>query len=226
MNTITASAAVLMMISNYVETVVHFVGLSLFTFYGYGIALISILPNIQLSDGAFLKELENTRARGYNRKQLLIAKQLMDGYTYKELPEEVYVVCDREDLTNSIIGYHKILESYYYMDRKEWDKAKKALMNFDKVIDDVPKSIRNIVAAEKMFLSLLENNVSFTEDKELEDYLNGKGDINFHRVKTAYSINKDNQEKERYRKIFIRNMKDYAYPGEAAFCHKLLEEIQ
>ena len=225
MNTITASIAVLMILNKYVDTFLHSVGLSLFVFYGYGMAFISILPSIQLSDGASLKELKNRSAREYNRTQLLIAINLMNGFTYKELPGEMYFVSNREDLTNSIIGYHKILECYYYMDNKDWNKAKKTLMDFNIVNDNVPKLIRDIVAAEKMFLTLIENNL-FTEDRELEDYLNGKGDINFQRVKTACNINKNKKEKEKYKKIFIKNTKAYAYQGEVFFCQKLLEEIQ
>lgn len=225
MNTITASIAILIIINKYIEDFLHSVGLLLFVFYGYGMAFISILPSIQLSDGAALNELKNISARGYNRTQLLIAINLMNGFTYKELPEEMYVVPEREDLTNSIIGYHKILECYYYMDNKDWGKAKKSLMDFNIVKDKVPKLIHDIVAAEKMFLALIDNN-PFTEDRELEDYLKGKGDINFQRVKTAFNINKNKQEKEKYKKIFIKNTKAYAFQGEVFFCQKLLEEIQ
>lgn len=225
MNTITASIAILIIINKYIEDFLHSVGLLLFVFYGYGMAFISILPSIQLSDGASLNELKNISARGYNRTQLLIAINLMNGFTYKELPEEMYVVPEREDLANSIIGYHKILECYYYMDNKDWGKAKKSLMDFNIAKDKVPKLIRDIVAAEKMFLTLIDNN-PFTEDRELEDYLKGKGDINFQRVKTAFNINKNKQEKEKYKKIFIKNTKAYAFQGEVFFCQKLLEEIQ
>ncbi len=225
MNTITASIAVLIIINKYIENFLNIVGLSLFVFYGYGMAFISILPCIQLSDGASLKELKNRSARGYNRTQLLIAINLMNGLTYKELPEEMYVVPNGENLTNSIIGYHKILECYYYMDNKDWDKAKKSLMDFNIVNDKGPKLIRDIVTAEKMFLTLIENK-PFTEDRELEDYLKGKGDINFQRVKTACNINKNKQEKEKFKKIFIKNTKAYAFEGEVFFCQKLLEEIQ
>lgn len=223
MNVITASIAVLMIDSQ--QGIVNMVGLSLIAFYGYGIAIISILPSIQLSDGSVLKELKSIKARECNRKQLLIARLLMDGYTYKDIPDEIYVVPEGDDLTNSIIAYHKILESYYYMDKKDWNEAKKVLMDFDKVIDNVPKSIRDIVAAEKMFLALIANSVPFTESVEIESYLRGNGDINFQRVKTAYYINKNKLEKERAIKNIISFTKNYVYKGEAIFCLKLLEEI-
>ncbi len=225
MNTITANIAVFLMIYNHLESSIQLVALFLFAFYGYGMAFISILPSIPLSDGASLKELKNKSARGYNRKQLLIALNLMEGFTYKKLPEEIYVVPEGESLGNSIIGYHKILESYYYMDRNEWGKAKTVLEVFDKENENLPKSIRYIVASEKLFLALRENQTPFMRNIELEDYLKGKGDINFQRVKTAYYIYRNQNDKDRYRKVFIKNTKNYAYPGEVVFSQKLLEEI-
>ena len=55
--------------------------------------------------------------------QLDIIPEMQLGATYKDLPENIIRVPEDADLTNGLIAWHKTLESYYYMDKRQWDKA-------------------------------------------------------------------------------------------------------
>jgi hypothetical protein len=69
-----------------------------------------------VNDGqVFLDLLKNYYARECYSKQMKMLPDLIKGKTYGAFPYDLLRVAPEADLTNSLIGYHKILECYHFM---------------------------------------------------------------------------------------------------------------
>jgi hypothetical protein len=132
---------------------------------------------------------------------------------------------------NAILGWHKLLECYYYMDLRQWDKAIKCIEKFDNIIAKIKKIQRLTVLSEKLFIKLLTGNDTgeiealYQETKKM--LRSDKADFHMVRIRMAYDIFKNNSEdnKEKIWKELDKRMESYPYKGEALFCAGLITEI-
>lgn len=212
---------------------VHKLGVILFVFYGYGFAALNLLPfsgSGTMTDGMVINVLsKNHFARVCNKSQLLAARHLIYGKTYGEIPLELLSVPARADLSNPVIGYHKILESYYYMDHRDWGSAKECLDLFCPYMGLLPAWLKNTVLMEQLFISIMQRDNTIKDSSiysSIKRYLKqSKSDYSTIRVCAAYEIYINNTDKKTLLQKTERNKENYIYQGEVKFCNSLLIEL-
>ncbi len=234
LNLLTAVMATIILVYQPHLLFVHRLGVILFAFYGYGFAFLNLIPfqnSGTMTDGRVLSVLsKNQFARTSNKIQLRVAQYLIYGKTYGELPLNLFHVPKGEDLTNPIIGYHKILESYYYMDYRLWDKVKECLDEFCPVMDKLPRWLKHTILIEEVFISIMQRDDTIKISNiynGIKSYLKqSEGDYGTIRVRSAYEIFIKNIDKDMTIQKSKRFKENYLYPGEVRFCNSLLIELQ
>ncbi len=167
----------------------------LFSFYGFGFAMMNGIPmNLNISnDGAeFVHMLHHPECNNRYWKQILISELLIDGFTYRDMPSDLFRFETGENLNHSITGYSKILEYYYFVDKREWGLAAGCLDEFIPGWDDLIPMLKNIVLMEKTFLSIVFHKPLKEIDyfyHQIRPMMEKKSlDIHMVRVKTAYKL--------------------------------------
>ena len=163
--------------------------------------------------------------------QLDIIPEMQLGATYKDLPENIIRVPEDADLTNGLIAWHKTLESYYYMDKRQWDKALCCINELEENSQKYNKLLKYTIQMEKMFIYIITGG-SNTDIENLymstRKLLKNKNlDIHGVRVRMAYELYKNNSSemKEKLREELDKRTKSYPYLGEALFCAGLIGEM-
>jgi tetratricopeptide (TPR) repeat protein len=208
--------------------------LILISFYGLGFSLLNGIPIhiIKISnDGEIFRYLKDKSAAKSYYLQMNVTQKIKNGLTYKNLKEEILYLEKDADLTNAILGWHKVLEGYYYMDLRQWDKAIKCIEIFDNVISEIKQVQRITVLSEKLFIKLFTGNDTgeietlYEETKEM--LRSDKADFHMLRIRFAYEFFMDNSEdnKEKIRREVDELRKSYPYKGEALFCAGLITEM-
>ena len=231
-NAVTAVGALYFALSGYSLPYVIRIILITLSYNGFGLAILNGIPTRQplvLNDGScLLKLLKNPLAQKCYFIELSMMPSLMKGKTYKDFAYKMLRVSEGADLSNTIIGNHKILESYYYMDRYEWDKARKCLEAFDPYFEKADSSLKNSIMLEKLFLAIVRGDEKEYINKLYQklNYLfkKGKEDFSLIRVRTAYKIYMNsNMDKQYTRNDLDKKYKNYANKGEACFCINLID---
>lgn len=212
---------------------VHKLGVILFGFYGYGFAALNLLrfsSSGATTDGSVLSALlKDYSARDCNKKQLKAAQYLIYGKTYGEIPLELLSVPVGAELSNPVIGYHKILESYYYMDHREWGSAKECLDLFCPYMEQLPTWLKNTVLMEQLFISIMQGDNTVRSSNiysGIKRYLKqSKSEYSTIRVCAAYEIYVNNLDKKTLLQRTEWNKGNYIYQGEIKFCKSLLVEL-
>jgi hypothetical protein len=232
LNTLTAVTAMLLLwISWEYINFVHCIGISLFVFYGVGFAVMNIIPDREgYNDGAVLVSLKkDALARTCSQIQMELVQDLMKGKTYGEMDVVKLRIPDGSNLANPLIGYHKIMECYHYMDNRQWEKASRCLSQFYPVMGSVPTKLKNIVLAEQIFIRIMQKDTLMADEmmlKSLEEYFKcGSGDMNYIRVCSAYEIIYKKMNKEKILHNIEKKKENYIYRGEAALCESLIREL-
>ena len=235
MNAMAAVISLTLALSPLSITLAFRIILLLNTFYGLGFIIINGIPNIKgevNNDGTNLYYLtkDNQAVKSWF-VQMDIIPMMQGSSTYKDLPKIMFELPEKVDLTNALIGWHKILECYYYMDSGQWERAEKCIEAFTPVIDKISKMQRNTVFAEKLFIMIKQGK----NHSEIEDLYTGirkllnssKNDFQTIRVRMTYEINKDPSDamKEKIRMELSKLIESYPYQGEAVFCTGLVREI-
>lgn len=235
LNTASAILFFILVISPFEISFTGRIILFLGAFYGFGFAALNGIPNRDNridNDGTNYKNLKKDwQAMQCYFTQLTILPKLQEGYTYRDFQEEIFKVPKKADLTNGLIGWHKILECYYYMDLRQWDKVEDCILEFSPVMDKVSRMLKNTVQMELLFINIIKGK-NPTEIKDLYDKT-GKllyspaADFHLIRVRMAYEINQNNTAaiREEIRKELIKLIRSYPFRGDALFCKGLLEEL-
>ncbi len=159
---------------------------------------------------------------------LRILKEIQDGKTYQDFPEEVIIVPDNADLSNVIIAWQKMYESYYYMDLRKWYKAAECI---EKIEDGCRnKAIRETILSEKLFL-YIKMDKSISEINALHDKVkktlnHNSTSIDMIRVNICYEMcsGKKTSYETAYKK-FSKIIESYPNKGEVKFNAGLIREI-
>lgn len=206
--------------------------LLIFAFYGLCFTLGNGIPIRSLriiNDGSVFIDLwRNPVALDCYYRQLGLAEVLIESKTYKEVPYKVFQVPKDADLKNEIVGYHKILESYYFMDIGQWDKARSILSEFGSGIRS--RMIRQTASIERLFIYLMTENISDINDSpllEAEKCFRDIKEVNIFRVFMAYKIYREPEifNKKLFQHEIQTLEKNYLYKGEIKFCRSMINTL-
>jgi hypothetical protein len=222
------------------------------TFLGFGLVLTQGIPcqhgQINNDGTTFLALIRDKQAAKCYYLQLSILGRLQEGAAYKQLGEEIFQLPENADLTNAVFGWHKILQCYYYMDLRLWNKAEECLEAFHPVLNRLIGVLKYSVLMEMLFIRIIKKSSYF----EIESLFHAtkkllyssKADFHIIRVRTAYEIYKNtlnenkkenldscsismNREniKSKIQRELVKRAVSYPYVGEAAFCTGIIFEI-
>lgn len=144
-----------------------------------------------------------------HNSQLIIAKYLSDGYTYKRIDRElIFLTEDRA--VNDILAYQTVIEYYYHLESDEYEKMKAALGKID-LDAHISKEISDIVLMEQLYTDLVEGikskrSLSSSYPDDIDEYISkheAKRDVHSLRVKAAYHayeyiMGEDNEKAREY----------------------------
>lgn len=154
-NLFTAFIGVLILISVRMDPVLWLYTWS-FTAFGIGLFLMNGTYCIKrvCNDKACLHMLKSDKhTRRCHNAQLITAKYLMKGLSYKQIEEEGILQCPEVSL-NDIQIYQAVLEYYYYLDKNNSMKMGQAL-NKIRHKDNISKEVLDIVEMELAYVRLL-----------------------------------------------------------------------
>ncbi len=209
--------------------------LFLFVFYTLGSALLNTIidktGNINNDGTSLFYLLQNRKATISGITQLAITAKIHSGLTYKAMPEDIFLLSEREELTNIFFAWHKILEFYYFLDTRQWAMAESCINLLEEVGGEQNHLLKITILSEKLYLAIkMKRTPSVIEElyKILErDLKRGSLDFHFLRVRMSYELYKDNSEdnKEKISKVLEERLMNYPYQGEAIFCCELIREM-
>jgi hypothetical protein len=227
-----------------------------FTVFGVGIFFMNAIASTKriCNDKACYNLLRaDHTTRNCHNAQLFIAKQLMDGISYRQIEKDYFNLCPY-NAKNDIEAYQIILEYYYYLDTGSFHMIGPTFAKI-KETNKISKDIADIIKSERIYskiitkFMLLCNELTDIEylDKFIDTYINivdiekpikqhKGGDIHSYRVKAAceaYILYKNSDLRKVINKLNkeIEKMKrsNFVYDGEKKFCinqiRKLIENL-
>jgi uncharacterized protein YlzI (FlbEa/FlbD family) len=257
MNLLLAILGLIVMIAESNSIIISLYSWSFFVM-GLGFFIMNGVPRVKriCNDMACYQLLKkDSLTRQCHNAQLTAAKLLFEGFTYKQIGEEILSL-PSDEAYNDILAYQAILEYYYYLDIEDNKSQKRAL---DKIKNESKSSNSTICYLHMELLyenliSQIKNNQQSSKDIDyvnidkatgyesvikidevemffLKCYI--KGDVHMERVKAAYDVYKElingNRERVKERIIeaidYIRNM-NCIYSGEKEFCIRQLRLLQ
>ena len=195
-NLLLTAVALLGMIKYIRRPVICMYAMGLFSF-GMMLLITNGIPNIGrvCNDMACMLIMKSNQAsKKAHNYQMVIAHQLFEGKTYRQMDQRIIEVGDRR-INTDILAYHAVLEYYFHLDEDEYILAREAL---DKIEMDAPisREVRNIIRMERLYLNLILNilmkefsaNIGKMNQQEIEKLVienEIKGDIHSVRVKAV-----------------------------------------
>lgn len=199
-------------------------------------ALINARPSkATFNDGYVYKTTKrNIHSKNSQYYQLLVMEALMYGITYKGMPEEWFVTNDNE-LSETMVAYQKLLQYYRHLDEGDAQEADICLSMLETHKKDLHKEIRQEIAIERLFLSLLDMHKDPSVDKRImvetryvkvknllkEPYMS----INAARVSFAYRFIKGNIKENEVMPELDKVIDLSILLGEKEFNKKILTNI-
>ena len=122
---------------------------------------------------------------------LKIQAELMGGKTPAEIDEKLYF--DLPQLPEDDLNFIRLLNARYnyYLDKEDFDNAKKTADRLYGLIDDLPKNYRIVIMADVLYdCCTFDYNEDLADDlmSDLEKYLNSVNTATNVRIKLAYLI--------------------------------------
>lgn len=164
-----------------------------FSIYGVGFFLMNSIADVRrvCNDGACFRFLKSSyQTKVCHNAQMLLAKKLMEGLSYRQIGKELIYLCPTV-AGNDIEVYQAILEYYYYLDVSNYIGAKKSL-NKIKEIKNISGQILKVLKKEKTYEKIIIalNSNNYLDNIEFDDIANEKlsykhVDVHSVRVKMA-----------------------------------------
>lgn len=221
-----------------------------FSVFGIGMFCINGTACIKrvCNDKACYKLLKSdNHTRICHNAQLITAKYLMKGLSYRDIGEEIICLC-QESVNNDIQAYQAVLEFYYYLDNKNYLKMGQVL-NKIRNKENISKEVLDIIEMENIYVRLLlamvPNIKKVSDKKDSEKAFNindieqgikeheNKGDIHSHRINTVFKAYKEYKSGDVLgaleildKAIKLIETSNYVYEGERIFCIRQLEDIK
>lgn len=212
-----------------------------FSVFGVALFLVNGTGSIKrvCNDKACYKLLkEDNHNRICHNGQLMVAKHLMEGLSYRNIGEELICLCP-DLVCNDIQAYQTVLEYYYYLDKRNHMMIGPAL-NKIRNRGNISGEVLRIIELEEVYLRLVigfglfkcktERSIIIQED--IDKYIR-KGDIHSLRVKAVYDAYQMLRKGELNTCVemldnAIDKMKSFScvYEGERIFCVNQLRKIK
>lgn len=226
-----------------------------FLVMGLGFCFMNGIPRIDriCNDMACYRLIKHdSLTRHCHNTQLIAAKLLNEGYTYKQIGEEMLCL-HTEKADNDILAYQAILEYYYCLDTEDYTGQISALA---KIKDEckLSHSIVSYLSMERIYMVITdkiklwrllpEDYIAYEEYifaekeriEELEKYMKMyyiKGDIHMERIKAVFNAYKElaygscerAREKIKNAIDILKNI-SCVYSGEKEFCIRQLKLLQ
>lgn len=250
-NLLLAIMGVIMLITARIDLVIWLYTWS-FTAFGIGLFVMNGTSSIKrvCNDKACLDMLKSdSYTKLCHNAQLVIAKHLMKGLTYRQIGEEGILQCPEVSL-NDIQAYQAVLEYYYYMDMHNYMKMGQALNKIrDK--DNISKEVSDIVEMEQVYVRLILALKLHTREvcdkksckscniiinlKDIDNIIKKHerhGDVHSLRIKALYKSyiclvegDKVKASDKLNKAINIIKDSNYIYKGEKVFCINQLYKV-
>ena len=220
-----------------------------FSVFGIGMYIMNGTASIKrvCNDKACYKLLKTDKHTTLcHNAQLLVAKHLMKGLTYRQIGQESICLC-HETAENDIEAYQMVLEYYYYLDTENYNAMKKALNKIQKT-DNISSNVIGIISMEQIYMQLFSGflMLSSREKRRRVDNINidltklyntprleMKKDIHSLRVKTALAAYEKCRQGRARDAVYLLenaingiNKKRYAYEGDRIFFINQLQKIK
>ncbi|NLJ96722.1 MAG: hypothetical protein GX321_06175 [Clostridiales bacterium] len=212
-----------------------------FTVFGIGLYIMNGVASTKrvCNDKAcynLLKEDEHTRI--CHNAQLLIAKDLAHGLTYKDMRKDLICLC--KDVTrNDIQAYQAVLEYYYYLDKDNYWAMGNAINKVRKR-ENISKEILDIMEMELNYVLLIsaikcKKQCSLNQEDIKRSINNHKkdGDIHTLKVMAVYDAyicfverNMDKARETLNDRIKLMEKANVVYAGEKKFCVNELLKVK
>jgi len=178
----------------------------------------------------------NPYTRLCHNAQLIIAKYLANGFTYRQIGKELICICP-DTAGNDIEAYQDILEYYYYLDMNQFNMAEQALNKIDTTAS-FSREITDTLQMEQIYIKLLQRLISNDKNEIDFPYFDvrkhtKKGDVHALRVITvtkAYAKFKEgdlNSVWEIIDKAISEIERSFCvYEGEKLFCIGQLKNLK
>lgn len=235
-NLLLTAVGLLGMLKYFRHPVIWMYAMGLFLF-GMMLVITNGIPNIGrvCNDMACMQIMKNNQvSKKAHNCQMIIAHQLFEGQTYRQMDKRLLVVGNKR-INTDILAYHAVLEYYLHLDEDEYTLAQKAL---DRIEPDAPisREVSNIISMERLYLNLIliilrnefSTNSNSMKQEEIDKIMRAneiKGDIHSVRVKAvgmaySYYIEGKLEIAIKWLDQCIREMVDmrYLYLGEKLFC--------
>ncbi len=212
---------------------------------GIGFYLMNGIPNTKrlCNDKACCRLLKmDSITRQCHNAQLIIAKCLGEGMTYKWIGEEL--ICLSGDLAdNDILAYQAVLEYYYHLETGNHERMIHALEMID-LKASISNEVMDIIALERLYSELVISIVNrMNKPIESKKYLNDinayickhkiGGDVHSFRVKATYDAYECaiRENPECSHRIIDKAITDLMqmpclYKGEKIFCVNQLIKVK
>lgn len=217
-----------------------FLASGMILFFSNGIPKVKRICN----DGACFKLLKSDPiTRKIHNSQLLAAKELNAGYTYKKIG--LKLISSPECARNDILAYQAVLEYYYWLDEDNDNLGRLAPAALSKAEEStISQSIQDIVKLEKLYYEIIQRLYDMNVNPiDLSEYGNDirkyieihgiKGDVHTERIKTIYDVYEcliRGQSKKALQCIerAVANINKLCclYPGEKLFCVSQLNKLK
>lgn len=217
-NLLLAMLGLIVMVVEYNNIVISLYAWSFFVM-GLGFFIMNGVPRVKqiCNDMACYQLLKNdSLTKQCHNAQLMTAKLLYEGCTYKQIGEEILCL-PSDEAYNDILAYQAILEYYYYLDIEDYESQKKALekikdesklststisyLHIEHVYVNLVNQIRNyqihqLLSGDNGYVGIEDatEHESVVKIDKIEQYLMKcyiKGDVHMERVKTAYDVYKE-----------------------------------
>ena len=235
-NLLSAMVAMCVSLSNISISFLTRLLLLIFTLYGFGCLLMNLVlsssPRV-FNDGSILKYLKkNSLALRCYFYQLEISKKLMDGCSYGNIAQEKIILAEGSDLSNPLIGYHKILQYFFHLDRREWIMARKCLDSFYFFENHLHPILQRTLQLEELFFGIItkdgrEEKIILSHKYQGRLFLKFRDidwDMNLLRIFVVYHLNHSSKrlDMNQFYNQIEKVRKHYPYLGEIEFCVNLI----
>ncbi len=205
-----------------------FLPIGSYVFFGNALPMENYgVPN----DGAVLHGLKkNTDDSKVTVSLLKIQSELYNGKTPANVDESLYF--DLPQLPEDDLNFILLLNAryYYYLDKADYENAKKTSDRALMLLDYLPKSVINSVKADALYNACtFDFNEKVADDLtyELEGYLNSKNNATNLRIKLAYikNVKKDGELVQSFYKKGLKEAKKIPVAGLRELEIKLLNQL-
>ena len=162
---------------------------------------------------------------------LKIQSELYNGKTPAEIDERLYF--DLPQLAEDDLNFAMLLSARYdyYLDKKDYENAKKVSERLLSIIDYLPDGYENVVKANALYNACTFAFDEFKADDytaEIEKYLNTVDDITNLRIKTAYIlyVRKEKEIAEEFIEKGLSDANGTILKGVGRFEEKLFNEMK